>query len=1551
MFQLELASSSNVVVKGDLALLEYDHVAYIDQPIASRFRNITQARYSYGGSMLLYPPYDNYYDTSRKPVDVTIDMATGLQSLAKASEDSFVGQADKKVVHQSQTGFQDIGATNGNNPGSVITSQNKIETFTTSTKTSIVPGKEIITKNEVGGFLTESTLNPYLRAQWIGFIAYGLRPEARHYAYFAKTDVTSKARPGIVSNTELITDSTSLIDNPAFSFTGVTGDSLVANSSGMIAGAVFIDAGQFFCGQNELMIVDSSTLASLDTATSRATTVFNSFNFKQSVTDFSITTKTIGEFNSKVYDVNSPVVTTYQTKTRQIPQPPPPPPQPAIQGCCFIAGTQVTMADGTTKNIEDIKIGEKLIGKDNQINTVLSFVRPVLGERTLISINGSKPFITNDHPVYCQDGVWKSFDPEATKSKYEKLRDWNIGKLSVGDIIDTLNGTGVKVDSLTEHNDNSSLQVYNFSLDGNHTYIANDLVVHNKCFIAGTDVLLADGSAKDIADIELGDVLLGHSGTHNEVVEDHSQPISTRDRQPIWYGFNGMGGFVTAAHPILTKKGWRAVDIAEVKRLEILPDEDVQQLEVGDEMICKDGESVLVTSIEEHHTSPDDIGYNHGLSGDHTYFVRLPGTDKWLIAHNRDPVSQTFQIAIEEGVVGTFITKVEIFLKEKDAGQAGLTIQLRTTDNGYPATKVLAEKHLTTGKINVSDDASLATTFEFDTPAFVASLDEYCIVIIPDGNSPNYLIWTAAPGLPDVTTGIITNEDWGDGTMFLGANDRVWTPIQNEDLKFKIYTTKFTKENGTVRLVNKPYEFLTLSNIQGAFTEGEQVAQKATTYLTGTYTVNAVATFNSLTGVANTTEFITTTAAHDFSNGDRVRYLVSAGNTAVTNLTNSGIYFVTSANSTALKLSTTADGPAINLTAGTSETGHKLVGLFPASVLSVDTDLTSSVSEGDYLLFIYGNNRSAAKTGTVTVTAASNVVVGVGTSVNTEYTVGDYILVGNTTAYEMREITGLTNTTHLTVDCNFNTSLSANVHYNIQETFQVNRVNRIGYSSPNSTLVMKDFPENTIDNGIANSTNGYVGVQKVVKAVVDRLNKDNSIVLKDTTTSNTTFRIEVGRKLVGSSSEASANVATIDNFKINYTEPHVTTFIPPSNSITLKQNVAQAATVGYNTAISFGVSNKVPYEGFLKSKSNEVFDADKSIVITASMSKSSLSSKIGPVIDLKPAGMVGMSNIINDDVTDENTKGGNADAKYISKKVILLEGLDAEDIKVYVTAHKPPQSDVYVYAKLLSGSDSDNFEDKDWTLLVQETPALYSDSGDEQDYLEYSYTFDTTPPSRVLPGKVTISTGSNTITGLSTSFIRQFNSNSDVSSSGNYISLTDANTYFRNGEKTTYFANTSNTVISGLANATVFFVVNANTTTLQLSSTPNGTAIDITGAATSGAGSNGHYLTLLSNNDIIKISNTSGYEINFVSGFPQSNTTLTVATNPLTTASGIIIEKVTQEKAAFKYTVDSGIVRYYDSVKALQKEYKTYAIKIVLASSDSSFPPTIKDVRAIAVSI
>ncbi|NDG30416.1 hypothetical protein EB118_10125 [bacterium] len=84
-------------------------------------------------------------------------------------------------------------------------------------------------------------------------------------------------------------------------------------------------------------------------------------------------------------------------------------------------------------------------------------------------------------------------------------------------------------------------------------------------------------------------------------------------------------------------------------------------------------------------------------------------------------------------------------------------------------------------------------------------------------------------------------------------------------------------------------------------------------------------TFNANSGVANSTDFITTSSAHNFTNGTMLQYIVATGNTAIGGLVNATIYFAVSANSTALKLSTSEGGAAINVTAVTpSETGHTL---------------------------------------------------------------------------------------------------------------------------------------------------------------------------------------------------------------------------------------------------------------------------------------------------------------------------------------------------------------------------------------------------------------------------------------------------------------------------------------------------------------------------------------------------------------------------------------------------------------------------------------------------
>lgn len=164
---------------------------------------------------------------------------------------------------------------------------------------------------------------------------------------------------------------------------------------------------------------------------------------------------------------------------RALPPPPPKVYDSIRQCCCFVAGTQIAMADGSSKSIEDVDLGEIVLGKDGAHNTVLEFLRPTLGETgaTLIAFNSGEPFMASDHPVYVKGQGWKSFDPAMTYSKYSMT----VGRYQVGDVIETVNGAGVEIISIEEYSDQDPDQtIYNFSLDGNNTYIANGLVVHNK---------------------------------------------------------------------------------------------------------------------------------------------------------------------------------------------------------------------------------------------------------------------------------------------------------------------------------------------------------------------------------------------------------------------------------------------------------------------------------------------------------------------------------------------------------------------------------------------------------------------------------------------------------------------------------------------------------------------------------------------------------------------------------------------------------------------------------------------------------------------------------------------------------------------------------------------------------------------------------------------------------------------------------------------------------------------------------------------------------------
>jgi len=68
---------------------------------------------------------------------------------------------------------------------------------------------------------------------------------------------------------------------------------------------------------------------------------------------------------------------------------------------------------------------------------------------------------------------------------------------------------------------------------------------------------------------------------------------------------------------------------------------------------------------------------------------------------------------------------------------------------------------------------------------------------------------------------------------------------------------------------------------------------------------------------------------------------------------------------------------------------------------------------------------------------------------------------------------------------------------------------------------------------------------------------------------------------------------------------------------------------------------------------------------------------------------------------EDKKSGGNSNVRYITRRVTLADGFDSGDLRVYLTAYKPSGSNIYVYYKILSGSDADIFDDKSYQLMTQ----------------------------------------------------------------------------------------------------------------------------------------------------------------------------------------------------------------------------------------------------------
>jgi hypothetical protein len=131
-----------------------------------------------------------------------------------------------------------------------------------------------------------------------------------------------------------------------------------------------------------------------------------------------------------------------------------------------------------------------------------------------------------------------------------------------------------------------------------------------------------------------------------------------------------------------------------------------------------------------------------------------------------------------------------------------------------------------------------------------------------------------------------------------------------------------------------------------------------------------------------------------------------------------------------------------------------------------------------------------------------------------------------------------------------------------------------------------------------------------------------------------------------------------------------------------------------------------------------------------------------PIITLSESSgntrLTGNANAVITIAGETSKSGGNGLAKYFTKKVVLDQGFDSGDLRVYYTAYRPVNTNIYVYYKILSKTDTQLFDDGNWQLMttinngsskyssnrndLYEFVAAPGSSGTAQNYVSYTST-------------------------------------------------------------------------------------------------------------------------------------------------------------------------------------------------------------------------------------
>ena len=154
---------------------------------------------------------------------------------------------------------------------------------------------------------------------------------------------------------------------------------------------------------------------------------------------------------------------------------------------CFFHDAIVTMADGSTKAIEDVRVGDLVLGAFGEHNQVLALHRPLLGNNTMTNINNDH-HTSSHHPHVSPDKQFYAVKPAVVMSDtygkshevldenmvpYQRflagLKQGRVQQMEIGVQLKTVDGSR-EITFLETYEMAPETQLYNLVVSGSHTY-------------------------------------------------------------------------------------------------------------------------------------------------------------------------------------------------------------------------------------------------------------------------------------------------------------------------------------------------------------------------------------------------------------------------------------------------------------------------------------------------------------------------------------------------------------------------------------------------------------------------------------------------------------------------------------------------------------------------------------------------------------------------------------------------------------------------------------------------------------------------------------------------------------------------------------------------------------------------------------------------------------------------------------------------------------------------------------------------------------------------